>query len=322
MNRHDTIEEQAALWVMRREEPGWSSFDEAALDDWLDQSDLHKAAFWRLEHGWRRADRIASAGVGAPERKSPRQRTWRNAAMALAASMALVFALFSLQIVHLPAESGREVAVSQASTDIGGRKLVRFGDGTQVELNTATKIRAAMGEGRRVIWLDSGEAFFSVAKLNGMPFVVHSGDHAITVLGTKFSVHATGRTVDVAVAEGRVRLDDRGSGQPARSAVLTAGQVAVAGDNKTVIVSDQAALERHLAWRRGLLMFDDVTLADAASEFNRYNRKQLVIADSRSARIRIGGSFQAGNVEAFARLLHDAYGLKVRTMPDKISVSA
>jgi len=59
VNRHDTIEEQAALWVMRREEPGWSSFDEAALDDWLDQSDLHKAAFWRLEHGWRRADRIA-----------------------------------------------------------------------------------------------------------------------------------------------------------------------------------------------------------------------------------------------------------------------
>ena len=124
------------------------------------------------------------------------------------------------------------------------------------------------------------------------------------------------------MAEGRVRLDDRAKGQPPRSAVLTAGQVAVAGDTKTLIESDEAAVERNLAWRRGILVFEDVTLAEAASEFNRYNRKQLVIADNASAGIRIGGSFQAGNVEAFARLLHDAYGLNVRTTSDKIFVSA
>ena len=241
--------------------------------------------------------------------------------MALAASLALVFALFTLQIVQLPADRAPEVAASRYSTGVGGRESVRFSDGSEVELNTATTIRAAIGKAGRDVWLDSGEAFFSVAKLNGKPFTVHSGDHAVTVLGTKFSVHSDGARVKVAVAEGRVRLEDGVKGQPKRTAVLAAGEVATADATHTEIVTDEALVERQLAWRRGILMFDDVTLAEAAAEFTRYNRKRLVIEDSASARIRIGGSFEADNVEAFARLLRDAYGLNVRSATGTISVS-
>jgi len=322
---HDIVEEQAALWILRREEPEWSPDDEAALDRWLDESDLHKAAFWRLEHGWRSADRIGSAGLGSPSeqsRISHHRSLWGRGALALAATLALVFALFSLRIVQLPVDESTPVAMADYATGIGGHKSVAFDDGTQVELNTATMIRAAINAERREVWLESGEAFFSVAKMNGTPFVVHAGDHSVTVLGTKFAVEAIGKRVKVAVAEGRVRLDDGEEGRRPRSAVLTAGQTAVAEANRTVIVSDEASLERQLAWRRGLLMFDDVTLAEAAGEFNRYNRKQIVISDAAAARIRIGGSFQANNAEAFARLLRDAYGLKVRSTQDKISVSS
>jgi transmembrane sensor len=67
--------------------------------------------------------------------------------------------------------------------------------------------------------------------------------------------------------------------------------------------------------------FDQSTLADAASEFNRYNRTRLVIADPEVAGIRIGGSFDADNVEAFARLLQQAYGLKVDHAADRVTIS-
>ena len=68
--------------------------------------------------------------------------------------------------------------------------------------------------------------------------------------------------------------------------------------------------------------FDRTTLADAAAEFNRYNRVHLTIADDRAARLRVGGSFEATNVAAFARLLRSAFGLQVSTRGDEIVVAS
>jgi transmembrane sensor len=38
--------------------------------------------------------------------------------------------------------------------------------------------------------------------------------------------------------------------------------------------------------------------------------------------MRIGGTFQAANVDAFVRLLHDAYGLKIVENADEVRISA
>ena len=84
--------------------------------------------------------------------------------------------------------------------------------------------------------------------------------------------------------------------------------------------SDQH-VDDQLAWRRGLLVFDQITLADAAVEFNRYNQTQLKVLDSQTAAIRIGGSFEATNVEAFVRLLQSAYGLKIDRDDETVKIS-
>jgi len=68
---------------------------------------------------------------------------------------------------------------------------------------------------------------------------------------------------------------------------------------------------QQLSWRHGALVFNQTTLAAAAQEFNRYNDRKLLVDDPAVAGTRIGGSFDATNVETFARLLHDGFGLKV-----------
>ena len=73
---HRQIEEQAARWLMRRDEPEWSATDQSGLDDWLAQSMAHKAAYWRLEHGWRQADRIGSLGEAVTPSWRPRSERW------------------------------------------------------------------------------------------------------------------------------------------------------------------------------------------------------------------------------------------------------
>ena len=60
MSQAADIEARAALYLMRRGEPDWGVDEERELDQWLQQSMAHKAAFWRLEHSWAGADRLAA----------------------------------------------------------------------------------------------------------------------------------------------------------------------------------------------------------------------------------------------------------------------
>ena len=143
------------------------------------------------------------------------------------------------------------------------------------------------------------------------------------MLGTRFSVRRDGGTVTVAVAEGRVRVEDSDPAAPERAAIITAGDVAIArGQSMLLADRSEQRVQDALAWRRGMLTFDQVTLEQAASEFNRYNRRQIRLGDAQAARLRIGGSFEATNVEAFTRLLHDAFGLTVTSDPDGVTIKS
>jgi transmembrane sensor len=79
-------------------------------------------------------------------------------------------------------------------------------------------------------------------------------------------------------------------------------------------------LANALGWRNGLLIFDSTTLADAAQEFNRYNNTQLVIASS-AAHLPVVGTFRANDVEAFARVSQQVFGVLVKKRGDQIVIS-
>lgn len=88
------LEERAARWLIRREEPEWTLTDQAALDAWLSDSSAHKATYWRLEHGWRQADRIASLGVRATAQRYALPKGWRFLALAVALLVGLMAPTF------------------------------------------------------------------------------------------------------------------------------------------------------------------------------------------------------------------------------------
>ncbi|MDB5676695.1 MAG: hypothetical protein JWM65_3677 [Sphingomonas bacterium] len=316
---HD-IEQRAAEWLVRREEPGWSIGDQAGLDVWLDESMAHKAAYWRLEHGWREADRIGALGLVSAEEEAPPSFVTRWWPAAAAASLVAMLAFGAVEMVRPgPAPV---IAAQHFVTPVGGRRIVPLIDGSKVELNTATTMRTAVTAEHREVWLDQGEAYFEIAHMENHPFVVHAGSRTVTVLGTKFSVRRDGDRVTVSVVEGRVKVDDARQVDAVSTAILTAGDVAVARGPATLLAAkSEQRVEAALAWRGGVLNFDRTSLADAVKEFNRYNRKQITIADAETGNIRIGGTFQAANVDAFVRLLHDAYGLRVDTGPDSVTIS-
>ena len=322
MSRALQTEEAAARWLLRQEESGWSQENQAELDAWLAAAPENKVAYWRLEHGWRKVGRLAA--LRGPPLPAPSLRPWPARRplgiwrpVAVAAGIAACLVAGAL-IWPAPGLLGHKTY----ETEVGGRETVPLADGTKVELNTQTSLRAAVTAKSREVWLDRGEAYFEVAHDPTRPFVVHAGAKTVTVLGTKFSVRRNGDQVEVAVVEGRVRVADTASVAATPPPVLTRGDTVIAeGPSMIVAPKSVERVASELSWRQGLLTFDQSTLADAAGEFNRYNRKKLVIADGEVGQTRIGGSFEAENVDAFARLLQRAYGLKVDDNGETLKIS-
>jgi transmembrane sensor len=317
MKAASDIEQQAADWLARRDGDAWSAPAQQEFDAWLQASTAHRIAWLRLNSVWRRADRLSSMhtpgqlSVPAPPRRWPLARVsdWRIAATLLLAC-ALGLLLASTDILNRPAAY---------ETAVGENRTVALADGSRMMLNTDTRLRARLAKGRRTVWLDAGEAYFEVAHDAGRPFVVEAGDSRVTVLGTKFSVRRDGNHVSVTVVDGRVQVSPVNTA--AAPAIVTRDDLVVA-DGGAMQVSRQTAVQvdNQLGWRQGKLILDQMTLAQAAAEFNRYNRVKLVIADPAAAHMRIGGSFNVDNVDGFARLLHQGFGLKVETGKDQIKI--
>lgn len=333
------IEARAAEWLARKDGSDWTPAREAELGAWLSESTANRVAYLRLEAAWVRADRLIA--LRAPK-IAPRNEVgarggfrlpwrWQMPSVGLpsfgvAAALVGVLAAGITLTAGLGTRGGIGSALlagtSYYSTDIGEQETVPLGDGSKVELNTNTRLRVAVSKEQRTVWLDHGEAYFEVAHDPSRPFVVFASGHRVTVVGTKFSVRRRDSEIQVRVKEGKVLLDVPGAAQPSPPAVVIGGDIAITKASETLIAERSAdEVERQLSWRQGVLAFDSWTLAEAAREFNRYNRKKLIVADSSAASIRLGGSFEADNVEAFARLLEQGFGLHVQIDKEQIVIS-
>ena len=63
------------------------------------------------------------------------------------------------------------------------------------------------------------------------------------------------------------------------------------------------------------------TLADAVTEFNRYNRQKLVVADSAVAHLTIVGTFPINDVGMFVRANRELFNLHIVERGDETVIS-
>ena len=316
---HGEIEARAADFLQARRFWDWSAQDDAALDAWLAQSVLHRVAFLRLEAGQERIERLAGlAGAKSHPPRAQSRAPFLPVILRIAAVFAIVAIAGALTANYMMRPHDRFY-----STPIGGHETVRFADGSQIELNTATSIRARMTTQERIVWLEKGEAFFHIKHDPLHPFVVMAGRHRVTDLGTEFLVKSGPKQLQVTVVQGQVSFDTPDSLSRSQAVLLTPGDVATASaGNVSIAMVSTRALNDELSWRHGVLVFDNATLADAAREFNRYNREKLIVADPAAASMTIVGTFATGDVRLFAQAARDALGLSIETRGNGIVISS
>ncbi|HSZ11441.1 MAG TPA: FecR domain-containing protein [Rhizomicrobium sp.] len=315
MSATQSIKKEAAHWLQRADGANWNVHDQNEFDAWLSQSAAHRLAYWRVKSAWERAQRLrilqpAREEIGA---RGPARRL-RSLHAGAAALAVIAFVAAGFALLSLPREQ-------TFSTGLGGHRVIALADGTRVELNTDTRLRVKINARERDIALDKGEAFFQITHDSARPLIVTAGNRRVVDLGTKFLVRRDSDHFEVALVEGRARFEAT-DGAIKQPVVLMPGDTIV-GDGRAISFKRKTPerLADEMGWRRGVLVFSHVTLADAADEFNRYNARKIVIADSSAARMAIGGTFDKNNAESFAQLVHNLLGLRVDKRGDEIVIS-
>lgn len=314
---NDALEARAADFLQRKRFWDWGEQDQAELDAWLAESLAHRVAYLRLEAGASSIERlVALRPPRLPLRVTEARSSPRIPRTFLATAASLVLSLVGVVAWrYLDQPADRTFA-----TEVGGRATLKFADGTVMELNTDTAVRYRITTGERIVWLDHGEAYFTVAHDAARPFTVNVAGRQITDLGTEFLVHDESDNLELALLKGRAQLS--ASGSNTRATVLSPGEVAMATPaSLTVSKKTPQQLSDELAWKRGVLVFRNTTLAEAAREFNRYNTTKLVVSDPEVARLKIGGEFKINNVDDFLRLAQAVLGVSVDRSGSEIRIA-
>jgi transmembrane sensor len=226
------------------------------------------------------------------------------------------------------------------TTDFGSLSRIVLDDGSVVNLNTNSLMRVQITPELRHVVLERGEALFKVAHDKTRPFDVDAGTTTVRAVGTEFSVRLRepaadaggGKAVEVLVREGRVAIDppkqnakpiERASVLPRSMSTLSAGEAVTITATRVVTEPPQmqvqkvaeADVDKKLLWTEGRLWFERQTLKDVVAEFNRYNRRQMVIADPAIENLRIGGGFEATDPESFIAALEKTLGVRAFPSP-------
>lgn len=303
----DSIDSAAATWTVRLERGALSDEDRQALERWLQEDQRHLGALVRAQAIWTDMDRMAAlhAGAGASAARAPRRRRpsvlqWT---LPLAACLLIAIGISSFYLF----QHGRFVS------DRGQVRHITLADGSSVVMDADSVIRVRYTAQERAIFLRAGEASFQVAHNTARPFIVHAEDITVRAVGTNFSVDVRDKEVHVVVAQGTVEVRRVQSALASPPRLVHSDHELLDEHAKPLEVAAlrPAEVERKLAWRRGLLIFDGEDLAAAAAQVNRYAATPVVIDDEALGRRTFVGIFRLGASKAFADAAAAAFDARV-----------
>lgn len=261
----------------------------------------------------------AGIGAGRPERKTVR---WPMAAAA-------AFVCIAAGLIAGRSDIEQWLAPEYVTT-VGEQRSITLQDGSVVELNSRSRLRAHFEDDLRAIELLEGEAIFRVSKDPNRPFRVRTGATDIVAVGTAFNVKASDSRTVVTVLEGRVRVNQRdvarrsaaASAQAVSEFELEVGDQLIVGRAQPAIRVSLRDTEKVTSWTERRLIFEDTPLSAVAAEFARYSPRAIRIEDASVAERKINGVFDATDPASLVEFLSGDETLSVQSDADGWTVSA
>jgi ferric-dicitrate binding protein FerR (iron transport regulator) len=310
-----------------------SKAERAEVDAWLAADSTRRELLARLKPGWELAGRGAdepatdvdaawsrmSASIDKHEAASVRGVGERRYAPLLRAAAVLVLVSGSVLAWRAwVARSGMGttpivVAARTFVTTPGERRTITLEDSTEIVLGVASRLMVAAGYGAssREMTLD-GEALFRVRHDVARPFRVRAGGAVTEDLGTEFAVraYAGNDTIRVVVGEGSVALR-RQDADSASGAVVRAGETGVLPGSGRPIIARTINGGASLAFARGQLVFDNVSMTRVAEELERWYDVDVTLANESLGARHVTVTFSGEPVDEVLRVIALSIGARV-----------
>jgi transmembrane sensor len=271
----------AIEWQLCLDSGTVSAEQQHAFAQWLAAHPEH-ARVWQQLNGL--DIRLASAAA-APARQallhSARRKSLRRlggTALSLLLSSALLLGLLDQQ---------RPLGdyLADERTARGEQRELLLSDHSLVRLNSASALDIEFTESRRAVRLRSGEILVQTAHGDTRPFVVLTEHGSLRALGTRFLVRREGDSTRLTVLQSAVAAQPS---EDANERIIRAGEQVVMQRQRLGAV--QAAPLSAAAWSHGMLVADNLRLADLLDALGEYRRGYLGL-DPTLADLRISGSF-------------------------------
>ncbi|TDF86406.1 FecR family protein [Pseudomonas sp. H9] len=293
-DEYDAITDAAAQWCMRLHAEDCTPAERQAFEQWLAADPLHAQEYEAMQDIWQTADHLPRSATPGKVITLPlrRRSAWRHYASAAA-----------IALVALPA--GAWIGWEQGwlpnsyqhleSGDTISHVLLR--DGSQVELNLGTELRFTNYKDVRKVTLVKGEAFFKVKHDSQHPFIVHAAQGQTRVTGTQFNVWKYEDQVKVTLVEGSVLVSSEARDADGGYRLGPGMQASYQAGDFEPRLSQTYAHDTSLAWRNGKLVLDNLSLAQALPQINRYLDAPLLLADESTGNIRISGVYDTHQIK-------------------------
>lgn len=319
------IETMAALWAVRAQGDAFGEADIVALTEWLEADDRHADAYRRAVHEWHGFDlglepaeqAAAPAEIPVVIRLADRKpRSTRLPVWAWGAGGALAACLAAALVLPLIAKPD-PVAVYQ--TVKGQRQTIALADGSELNLNTDTKVSVQVGKAGRRVVLERGEVALKVVHDEKRPFTLDSGDVRLTDIGTEFNVLRGESDTRVTVREGSVGLTPiRSDGSP--PVVLRSGDLGVHRDGVFASTVNKVNADEAFAWQTAHAVYRNQPLSVVVKDLNRYFDVPIMV-DKDAGQMRLNAVLTLDSESSVVGRLQEFLPLDVKTTAQGIVLS-
>ncbi len=315
-----TIDEEAAVWLVRLDNGNLSKQDKNDLKAWLAIDKRHQVALQAMADTWDDMDEV----LNIVNSKSASEKLSILPILTPILKPLAVAASVSFIAVFMWLNSPEQVQRYSYSTAIGQQLDTRFIDGSVIHLNTNSHVEAEFTTGKRIIKLIKGEALFDVAHDPQRPFIVYAGNRLVQAVGTKFVVQIDSENIEITVTEGKVKLSQVNTGasldniRALDSKMINKGDVFIAKGEQAIAEQNHAPklvhlqdsyIQRELSWLDGKLVFENENLADIVEEINRYSDINILLKDEELSRLKISGRFDLDDSRALIEAIELAFNL-------------
>ena len=277
----------------------------------------------------------------------PLYRRWKTWAYGLTAAAAMLVAgFFYFQPNKADSVSSAPVLAQEVSTKNGSKTSLILPDGSKVWLNAGSKLvyDKQFGQKLREVRL-TGEAYFDVTHDKSRPFIIHTDQMDIRVLGTAFNVKCypgEGKT-EAALVRGSIEVTMRNRNEkfvlkPNEKLVLNSPTSAPQLEGKvnpaqtiakaplvviaplTPSVQDEAVIVE-TSWLENKLIFQEETFQEVALKMERWYGVTIRFTDPSLGRVRLTGSFENENINQALTALQYIARFKYHMEKDIITIS-